>query len=408
MTALWGGGTAVEIGVARVSGQDRNLDASVFLERGKRFRAELRALKQRLVVPDYGWYPYESLSALEILTRLLEPVFEEVAEGLTSGPIADIGCGDGDLGLFCAYLGGQVDAIDHLESNFNQMRGIDVLREALGLTLDAHNIDLDGRFELPRSDYKFAFFLGTLYHLKNPYYVLESLASRADWCVLSTRIARVTPHDTPIEEEPIAYLLDAREANNDPTNYWIFSAAGLLRLLCRAGWMVLGHERAGQALNSNPVDAGADERMFVLLKSRVRHPDLLVRPLYGWYAPEGNAWRWTAKSFGLEVVPPADGALSEFALQFEVPAALLEVDDQVRVTCAIEGDPAGSVTCTRAERLEFRGRFPTLSTRRAIRLAFKVESSYSPGGGDTRELGVIVPLLEERAGNTHRVPFRVS
>src|SRR5580692_4059943 len=255
MAALWGGGTAVEIGGARVSGQDRNLDASEFLKRGERFRAELRALKQRLVVPDYGWYPYESLSALEMLTRLIEPVFEEVAEGLTSGPIADIGCADGDLGLFCGNLGGQVDAIDHLESNFNQMRGIDVLREALGLTLEVHNIDLDGRFRLPRSDYKFAFFLGTLYHLKNPYYVLENLASHADWCILSTRIARVTPHDTPIEEEPIAYLLDAREANNDPTNYWIFSAAGLLRLLGRAGWIVLGHERAGQTLNSNPVDA---------------------------------------------------------------------------------------------------------------------------------------------------------
>jgi hypothetical protein len=37
-----------------------------------------------------------------------------------------------------------------------------------------------------------------------------------------------------------------------------------------------------------------------------------------------------------------------------------------------------------------------------------VESSYSPAGGDTRELGVIVPLLTERPGNTYRVPFRVS
>ena len=57
MAALREGGAAVEIGGARVSGQDRNLDAGEFLERGTRFRAELRALKQRLVVPDYGWYP---------------------------------------------------------------------------------------------------------------------------------------------------------------------------------------------------------------------------------------------------------------------------------------------------------------------------------------------------------------
>jgi SAM-dependent methyltransferase len=382
--------------------------ANEFQRRGEIFRAELQALKHRLDVPDYGWYPYETLSALGMLTKLIDPVFDEVAPALSSGPVADIGCADGDLGLFCAYLGGQVDAIDHLESSFNQMRGIGVLREALGLPLDVHDIDLDGHFHLPRSDYRFVFFLGTLYHLKNPFYVLENLASHADWCVLSTRIAQITPHQTPIEEDPVAYLLDAREANNDPTNYWIFSPAGLLRLLCRAGWTVFGHERIGPRLNSDPVHPEADERMFVLLKSRPRHPGLLVRALHGWYAPENDAWRWTAKTFALEVVPPAEGALSEFALRFQVPEQLLEAQGRVRVTCTIEGYPAGAITCTKPETVEFRGRFPNLPTRRAIQLDFQVESSYSPAAGDVRELGVIVPLLEKSPGNSHRIPFRVS
>jgi SAM-dependent methyltransferase len=276
--------------------------ADEFLRRGEMFRAELQALKHRLCVPDYGWYRYETFSALGILTKLIEPIYEEVAPALASGPVADVGCADGDLGLFCACLGGQVDAVDHLESSFNQMRGIDVLREALGLPLDVHDIDLDGRFHLPRSDYRFVFFLGTLYHLRNPYYVLENLASLADWCVLSTRISQVTPHQTPIEEDPVAYLLDPREANDDLTNYWIFSPAGLFRLLCRADWTVLGQERIGPRLNSDPVRPEADERMFVLLKSRPRHPGLLVHALGGWYAPENDRWRWTAKSFALEVV----------------------------------------------------------------------------------------------------------
>ena len=383
------------------------MTASEFLRQGEMFRAGLQALKQRLVVPDYGWYPYETLSALGILTRLIEPVFEEVAPALSSGPVADIGCADGDLGLFCAHLGAQVDAIDHLESSFNQMRGIDVLREALGLSLGVYDIDLGGRFHLPRSDYRFAFFLGTLYHLKNPYYVLENLALHADWCVLSTRIAQVTPRQTLIEDDPVAYLLDPREANNDPTNYWIFSPAGLLRLLSRAGWTVFGHERIGVRLNSDPVHPQADERMFVLLKSRPRHPDLLVRALHGWHAPENDAWRWTAKTFAVEVVPAAEGALSEFALRFQVPGQLLEAQGQVRVTCTIEGCPAGAITCTKPETLEFRGRFPNLSARSAIRLDFQVESSYAPAG-DVRELGVIVPLLEKSPGNPHRIPFRVS
>jgi hypothetical protein len=57
---------------------------------------------------------------------------------------------------------------------------------------------------------------------------------------------------------------------------------------------------------------------------------------------------------------------------------------------------------------EFRGRFPDLSTSRAIQLDFQVESNYSPAAGDVRELGVIVPLLEKSPGNSHRIPFRVS
>ena len=46
--------------------------AGEFLRRGEMFRAELQALKHRLLVPDYGWYPYETLSALEILTRAVQ------------------------------------------------------------------------------------------------------------------------------------------------------------------------------------------------------------------------------------------------------------------------------------------------------------------------------------------------
>jgi len=57
--------------------------ANEFLRRGEVFRAELQALKHRLLVPDYGWYPYETLSALGILTKLIEPVFEEVAPALS-------------------------------------------------------------------------------------------------------------------------------------------------------------------------------------------------------------------------------------------------------------------------------------------------------------------------------------
>ncbi|MGH9558653.1 MAG: hypothetical protein ACRD30_05385, partial [Bryobacteraceae bacterium] len=368
----------------------------------------LLEIKRRAAVPDYGWYPYESLSALEILLDLMQPVFVEAAAALASGPVADVGCADGDLGLLCASFGAEVDSIDHLESSFNQMRGVEALRIALDLRVNIHDVDLDGRFDLPRADYGFAFFLGTLYHLKNPYYVLEKLARHCGWCALSTRIARRTPQETAIEREPVAYLLDAREANNDPTNFWIFSAAGLLRLLRRTGWIVMGERRIGDMAASDPARGDHDERMFVLLKSRVRHPELSVRPLHGWHPIEDGAWRWTAKNFGIEVAPPLDGALSEFALRVTAPEGLFAVQDRVRLSCIADGEPAGAITFIKPETLEFRGRFPKPMDRRAIRLDFFVESEYTPGGGDARELGVIVPLLDPSPGNAHRLPFRVS
>jgi hypothetical protein len=148
--------------------------------------------------------------------------------------------------------------------------------------------------------------------------------------------------------------------------------------------------------------------MFILLKSRLRHPELLVRPVYGWFEPESNAWRWTARRFGLDVVLPADSASSEFALGIEIPGAVLGVSERVRVACNIDGAPAGAVTCTRSGAAELRGRLPSLSAGRTIRLDFIVESDYSPAGMDTRDLGVIVPLLDESQGNQYRLPFRIG
>jgi SAM-dependent methyltransferase len=381
--------------------------AGEFLTRAEAFRLQLQSLKRSLTVPDYGWYPYDSLSSLSIITKLIEPVFDEVAARIASGPVADIGCADGDLALLLASLGAQVDAIDHRESSYNQMRGIDLLRQALNLPVCVHDLDLDKPTRFPRQDYKFAFFLGTLYHLKNPFLVMEKLASCADWCLLSTRVARTTPRHIAIEEEPLAYLLDAREANDDPTNFWIFSGAGLLRLLSRTHWTVVSQQRLGNTISSDPIRGDADERMFVLLKSVPRHPELQVRPLYGWYAVENDEWRWTAKNFGLEVVLPEQGSLSEFALQIDVPAALL-CTDPVRLTCTIDEKPAGAITCRRPELVEFRGRFPKPAAARVLRLDFSVESSYSPGAGDLRDLGVVIPLAESSPGNPQRIPFRVS
>jgi Tellurite resistance protein TehB len=105
--------------------------AADLLTAGLHLQTLLRQMKSDAPLPDYGWYPYESLTAMPVLTELMAPVYQAVAEAVTSSKaVADIGCADGDLSMLLAQFGVDVDAIDHRESNYNQMRGVEALRRA--------------------------------------------------------------------------------------------------------------------------------------------------------------------------------------------------------------------------------------------------------------------------------------
>jgi len=169
---------------------------------------------------------------------------------------------------------------------------------------------------------------------------------------------------------------------------------------------VMGYSRAGCDIDSDPIHAAADERLFVIVKSRTRHPGLYLRLLEGLHAvehgTEQDAFRWTAKRFAMEVTLPERA--HEFALRFSVTDAMCEAG-AVRVSCAISGQPAGTITCESPNTLEFRGRFPFEAITH--RLDFTVESGFQPPG-DTRELGICVPLLDASQRHTERIPFRIS
>ncbi len=318
--------------------------------------------------------------------------------------MADIGCGDGDFAMLFAHWGAAVDAVDYAETNFNRMQGAEVLRGLLGARAGLASVDLDERFELPREVYGLALFLGTLYHLKNPYGVLERLAYRAHWCVLSTRVAQVTPKaGARIGSEPVAYLADGREIEGDATNYWILSPAGLLRILQRTRWAIAGVVRAGCRTDSNPVCPDADERMFVLAKSRVFYPALAVRLLDGWHAAEGD-FRWTAGHFSIELVLPLERPVKEFAMQAHFPEAVLARGLPVRLLCRIGGELVGCAERRTAGAFEFRGALPPAALHEPVlRLDFAVESSFSASPGDARELGVCVALQNSDS----RIAFQV-
>ena len=75
------------------------------------------------------------------------------------------------------------------------------------------------------------------------------------------------PSRTPVVDLPVAYLVAPDETNNDATNYWMFSPAGLERIVSRAGWSVLERYSVGDVIASDPSSPDHDERAFLLLRS---------------------------------------------------------------------------------------------------------------------------------------------
>ena len=218
--------------------------------------------------PKSFWYPYSTLRSIALLERLSANAglsLLEVCQG-EYGKVADIGAADGDLAFFLEKQGLSVDVIDNETTNFNGFQGVRILKEALNSSVNIRSVDLDARIDLPNKKYDLIFLLGTLYHLKNPFFVLEKLAQMTRYCFASTRIARHAPDGHSLSPYPVAYLLGPRECNDDYTNYWIFTDEGLQRLFDRTGWSVLSQINIGATTNSTPADPDRDERAYVFLR----------------------------------------------------------------------------------------------------------------------------------------------
>jgi hypothetical protein len=113
----------------------------------------------------------------------------------------------------------------------------------------------------------------------------------------------------------------------------------------------------------------------------------------GFYSPEANAWRWTAKEFAVTLNPPPHSAErgARLVMHLTVPDPVIQHSQFVELSCSVQGlklDPqvfakAGAYTYERdvpADKLQ----------DHAVHIDFSVDRTLPPTGADIRQLGIIV------------------
>jgi len=288
---------------------------SQLIAEGQRFRRRLEALKQNAAI---AWYPYPTLALMDVLPRVLTGSTAALFDELAGGRMLDLGCADGDLGFFLESQGFDVTAMDHPPTSHNHGAGFRHLHAQLASRVPLLPVDLDHP-QLPARQTDLAILLGVLYHLRNPFTILEELALRSRYLLTSTRVMRRSPQGRDLADLPVAWFLDEHETNADATNYWILTPAAFEKMLRRAGWQPLAVHHHGDTQASNPADYQHDERMFCVARSRHFQLDAceLTR---GWFALEPGPFRWTEPEFAFRFHEPcAPGTLE---LDFYLPDAL--------------------------------------------------------------------------------------
>ena len=359
------------------------------------YQRQLDKVKASIQPDGWRWYPYDSWTNIFPLSDLLHDERRYLLELIGEDPVLDIGCADGVLSFFLESLGCRVHAIDLPLTNHNDMRGIRAIKAALSSSVEIHEMDLDAQFRLPHDRYGLVIFLGILYHLKNPFYALETLARHSEYCLLSTRVARFTP-DKRIQyhRAPMAYLLAEREANNDPTNYWIFSHAGLRRLLQRTGWEICDYLTGGNLVDSDPVSWEGDERVFCMLRSRVIGPKLHAELLEGWHALEHGRWRWTERRFTAAMKSPIRGEPATLHLKFVAPEPVLARLGAITLRARANGVALEPATYSEAGELAYIRAIPAAALKaEQVRVEFELDKALPPDESDHRERGIIVSFV---------------
>ncbi len=128
----------------------------------------------------------------------------------------------------------------------------------------------------------------------------------------------------------------------------------------------------------------------------VADPKTSFQLLKGFYALEGNTWRWTARQFSVALRAPA-GAREKGAtlrLKVNVPEPIASKLGAMTLSAQVEGLRLEPETFPRAGDYEYARHVPPAAFKAdSITVDFSLDKALPPGDVDQRELGVIVTTV---------------
>ena len=145
----------------------------------------------------------------------------------------------------------------------------------------------------------------------------------------------------------------------------------------------------------DPIKTLPTDESGVTLKSAVKmnDPQSAIQLLKGFYEIEQGAWRWAASEFivALKRPPGAAERGGVVVMSFAAPEPVVQKFGPITVAAKTAGTELARQTYDSAGQFVFKADVPaTLLKTEVVTVEFHADKFIAPGGGDLRELALIV------------------
>jgi len=125
---------------------------------------------------------------------------------------------------------------------------------------------------------------------------------------------------------------------------------------------------------------------------QVADPRAAPQLVSGWWDVEDHAWRWTTRKFAVVLRTPIGAARRGATLRFRftLPDVVFSRFKEIKLAASMQGKPLAPETYLQpGTALYTRDITADLVSTPSVRIDFELDHSFTPGNGDSRDLGVI-------------------